>query len=888
MSRNQSVKLSRSKTLAIAAVGFAVGFGILPVQATTVLQQVKTVFVIAMENHNFRQPSPLSSPQQIFTNPAAPYINSLITPGHTNAVQVSYATKYYNAGVGVHPSEPNYVWAEGGTDFGIHTDNDPTAASANVFTNNHLTRQLNAAGIAWKNYQEDVQRAASPTNSASGSSGAINPYYGTAQYNYAVKHNPMAFYTDTQIQNVSALTNFLKDLTNNAIGRYNWITPNQYNDQHSSLSGNFVYRGITYTPNDQQAIAIGDNFLSILVPKIMTSAAYQDHGVIIIWWDESENGDTTNQTIGEIIISPMAKGNAYASSVELNHSSDIKTMEGIFGLAYLTNAIPAAETKASGSGYNNVATVNDLSDLLQGVAGIVVQQSGTTLTNGGSAPAFGTVNVGASVTNTLTVTNSGLATLILSNVVATGANAGSFIVGGITLPASVVVDGSTTFKVIFSPTAGGARSATLQITNNDSSRNPFTLALTGVGNAAPVITVPATITIEATNAGGNAVSFTVTANDAEDGALTPAVNPANGSIFALGTNIVTATASDTHGFSATNTFLVIVRDTTAPVITLNGANPLTVECHGSFADPGATASDIVAGSVSVNVSGNVDTNTTGGYTLTYMADDGRGNTNSISRTVNVTDTLAPVISWSFTNLTLNATSNCAALMINVTGTNYILASDACVVGALTITQSPTNNASLAAGTTNQIVITVADSTGNTARSTNWIVVADVTAPVMVSQPMSLTNNAGTTASFTVGATACTPWSCQWYFGINQLAGETNHTLSIASVGPANVGSYYAAVTSAGGSTNSGSATLTVTYQAPNFAGGQMLPGAGGFQLTFSGATGQTYQVLATADLTSPLSAWSVVGSGTFGGTNALFTDSGATNQPGRFYLIESP
>ena len=36
-----------------------------------------------------------------------------------------------------------------------------------------------------------------------------------------------------------------------------------------------------------------------------------------------------------------------------------------------------------------------------------------------------------------------------------------------------------------------------------------------------------------------------------------------------------------------------VVDTTPPAISLNGANPMTVECHTGFTDPGATASDIV-------------------------------------------------------------------------------------------------------------------------------------------------------------------------------------------------------------------------------------------------------------------------------------------------------
>ena len=95
----------------------------------------------------------------------------------------------------------------------------------------------------------------------------------------------------------------------------------------------------------------------------MASPAYKDNGVIIIWWDESEDGDGLTRTIPEIIISPLAKGNAYASSVPLNHSSDLKTVEEIFGLPAVNNPIPVTETDATGIGYNNFAIVNDLSDL---------------------------------------------------------------------------------------------------------------------------------------------------------------------------------------------------------------------------------------------------------------------------------------------------------------------------------------------------------------------------------------------------------------------------------------------------------------------------------------------------------------------------------------------
>ena len=325
------------------------------------VQQIGDIFVIAMENHNFTQPTNQTSPAQIFGNPAAPFMNSLITPGHSNAVQVSFATAYYPAGKGAHPSEPNYIWAEAGSDFGFHSDADPKPATGNIFAVPHLTAQFNAAGIPWKNYQEDVQYSSGPTHSASGS-GAVNAYNGSTQYKYAVKHNPMAFFTDTQTQNLYPLTNFLSQLTNNLVGRYNWITPGLYNDMHDPISGGFYYHGIAYT-NDQSAIAQGDNFLSIMVPKIMASAAYQNNGAIVIWWDESEGADSTSYTIPEIIISPLAKGNAYAGTLEYSHSSDIKTIETIFGLSFLANVIPAGETRATGSGYNNVATVNDLSDL---------------------------------------------------------------------------------------------------------------------------------------------------------------------------------------------------------------------------------------------------------------------------------------------------------------------------------------------------------------------------------------------------------------------------------------------------------------------------------------------------------------------------------------------
>ena len=94
--------------------------------------------------------------------------------------------------------------------------------------------------------------------------------------------------------------------------------------------------------------------------------------MIIIWTDETESTDDTNTTLPYVIISPLAKGNAYASTLPYNHSSDLKTMDEIFGLAYQTNAIPAAYYDAQNDGnYDYVdghsAPIYDLSDFFQGV-----------------------------------------------------------------------------------------------------------------------------------------------------------------------------------------------------------------------------------------------------------------------------------------------------------------------------------------------------------------------------------------------------------------------------------------------------------------------------------------------------------------------------------------
>jgi hypothetical protein len=302
-------------------------------------REIKHVFVIALENHNWTQPATVPGGiNQIYQNPNAPFINSLVNGtaqvfinGQVVNVSehVSYATAYHNVlatssgnNAHIHPSEPNYLWAEAGTNFGVLNDNDPfiSPGGTNQNTTKHLSGLLQRAGRTWKSYQEDIDLTTNssglltnlplprsqwtvPLSSLSGvfaPDSNLNAYNDSLQYNYACKHNPEVFFTDTNggdnpspanplTPHYAPLQQLAFDLANNRVADYNWITPDQYNEMHSGLTAGFA--GLT---GDEANIKLGDNAVSRLVPLIMSSDAYRDGGAIILWWDETENDGEPN------------------------------------------------------------------------------------------------------------------------------------------------------------------------------------------------------------------------------------------------------------------------------------------------------------------------------------------------------------------------------------------------------------------------------------------------------------------------------------------------------------------------------------------------------------------------------------------------------------------
>jgi hypothetical protein len=109
----------------------------------------------------------------------------------------------------------------------------------------------------------------------------------------------------------------------------------------------------------------------------------------------------------------------------------------------------------------------------------------------------------------------------------------------------------------------------------------------------------------------------------------------------------------------------------------------------------------------------------------------------------------------------------------------------------------------------------------------------------------------------------------------------------------NVGTntFVVGVTNLGGGSATATLLIPVISPAPpvfSVSAGQLTLGSNGFQFSFSGPSGVPYEVLASTNLAVPQSQWTVVGTGTFGSTNVLFTDTNAANNPFQYYIIEEP
>jgi hypothetical protein len=218
----------------------------------------------------------------------APYLNSL-------SDRCGLATNYLAIS---HPSLPNYIALTSGTTHGITDDAEPVAhplGGPSIFS------ELDGN---WRGLIQSMPAACDHVTSGS----------------YAARHNPAVYYVNlnaTCARDDVPLT-FPLDLS----ARFTFIAPNICDDMHSC------------------PVAIGDRWLSHVVPEIVASPEYQSRSLVLfITFDENDNGPT-NQ-VPTFVVAPSVPRHSRVG-VAFTHYSLLRTTEALLGLPLLGAARGAA------------------------------------------------------------------------------------------------------------------------------------------------------------------------------------------------------------------------------------------------------------------------------------------------------------------------------------------------------------------------------------------------------------------------------------------------------------------------------------------------------------------------------------------------------------------
>jgi hypothetical protein len=231
-------------------------------------------------------------------------------------------------------------------------------------------------------------------------------------------------------------------------------------------------------------------------------------------------------------------------------------------------------------------------------------------------------------------------------------------------------------------------------------------SVTVVDATPPTLAGIAPVTAEATSAAGAPVTFGVTAEDIVDGAIAASCTHTSGTTFALGDTTVTCTATDSHGNTGSDSFVVGVVDTTPP--TLAGLQDKSKEANGmngaavSFAP---TASDVVDGAVTpVCNPGSGSTFPVGTTTVSCTATDAHGNAATGTFQVTILEGTPPALS-------LPADISVKAKSAQGTIVTYSASATDAVDGSVAISCDPPSGTKFPVGTTT-VTCTASDAAGN--------------------------------------------------------------------------------------------------------------------------------------------------------------------------------
>jgi hypothetical protein len=296
--------------------------------------------------------------------------------------------------------------------------------------------------------------------------------------------------------------------------------------------------------------------------------------------------------------------------------------------------------------------------------------------------------------------------------------------------------GATTVTCTASDAAGNAASGS------------FTVTVTLVDVTPPILTLPGDLALAASGSAGAVATFAASAVDAVDGPVAVTCAPPSGSTFPIGTTIVSCSASDAAGNTASGTFTVSVGDATPPLLTL--PRDLTVEATsaaGAVVMFTASAQDGLDGPVPVACAPPAgSTFPIRRTTVTCMAADAAGNTASGTFTVTVRDRTAPV-------LTLPASFSVAATSAAGAVVTFTASAADIVDGAVRVSCRPRSGSTFPIGTT-RVGCEALDGEENRASGSFTVTVVDESAPVLTlpdAPAVEAASGAGAVVTYSVSA-----------------------------------------------------------------------------------------------------------------------------------------
>ena len=255
--------------------------------------------------------------------------------------------------------------------------------------------------------------------------------------------------------------------------------------------------------------------------------------------------------------------NSGASWTQLGQGTRITGGWELTGLSLPANVRIRATALVMGGMWNGSGSLVQTEEDFPAVppAVVIEQPANTPLTSGGTLDMGSIVTGQSSSAFTFDIRNTGSGILKRLQLSVAGANASDFI---LTPPSvsEVTSGGSTTFSIVFTPTARSARSATLSIGSNDPTTPIFTVSLAGTGIASPnadlaSLVLPSPLSISPAFA-ANTLSYNVS------------------SVFNRTSITVTPTAVNAISGITVNGVALTSGTTSAPISLTTGANVITI------------------------------------------------------------------------------------------------------------------------------------------------------------------------------------------------------------------------------------------------------------------------------------------------------------------------